>query len=222
MASESTQATTVLGGASLRRARVALLACASALLCGGCGSAATDELGRCKAVDDAKFVAASTDIDGKEWTFELGVETVDVRCNSASEAGSITITGVIRDSLRAAKAGLVVRPNLSGESKSLSVNKAASDTNTDACGVASFTLNWSCPSTNKELAGSFQASSGPLFSKPVKVTIANVVVANAQSSAGGAGAGGAGAGGAGAGGAGAGGAGAGGAGAGAAGAGAAK
>ena len=167
------------------RVRPALLAVSGIAvfhLVNGCGSAATDEIGRCKSVKEAKYVAAATDTDGKKWTYDLLPSSINVRCNSSSESGSLSITGIIRDSLGAAKAGLVVRPQLSGESKSLSVDKDFSDINTDACGVASFTLKWVCPSSNKEVTGTFISVSGPLTSNAIAVTIANLVIVNAKSS----------------------------------------
>ncbi len=159
------------------RAIVFGFSCALAFqLLSGCGSAATDEIGRCKAVDDAKYVAARTDTDGKPWKFELLPDKVEVRCNGSSEEGFVTISGVITDSLGSAKAGLVVRPQLSGAGKGLSVLLDGSDINTDACGVAIFTLKWACPSSNKVVAGTFVALSGPLSSNAVEVTVANVVL----------------------------------------------
>lgn len=154
-------------------------------LLSACGSAATDEIGRCKSVGNAKFVAARTDTDGKEWKFQLVPEKIDVRCNSSSEEGFVTISGVITDSLGAAKAGLVVRPELSGAGKALSIVQEVSDINTDACGVAIFTLKWTCPSANKEVAGSFLARSGALSSNAVEVTVSNLVVLDARSNSGG-------------------------------------
>ena len=150
-------------------------------LLNACGSAATDEIGRCKAVDDAKYVAARTDTDGNAWKFELVPDKVEVRCNGSSEEGFVTISGLITDSLGSAKAGLVVRPQLSGSGKGLSVLTDGSDINTDACGVAIFTLKWECPSANKEVSGAFVALSGPLSSNPVQVTVSNVVITSAQS-----------------------------------------
>ena len=173
-----------MGCERMRASLLAVCGIAAFQLVNGCGSAATDEIGRCKAVKKAKYVAAATDTDGKKWTFNLLPDKIDVRCNSSSEQGSVSISGVIRDSLGAAKAGLVVRPQLAGESKSLWVNKALSDINTDACGVASFTLNWVCPSSNKEVSGTFNSDSGPLTSNSIQVTIANLVIVDAKSASG--------------------------------------
>jgi len=173
-----------------RSALLGVLASASLLVVNSCGSAAKDEPGRCKQVNGSDYVAGGTDTDGKKWTFEAFPTEVKVRCNSSSEVGQVIITGIIRDSLGTAKAGLVIRPNLSGagtgKAPSIALNQALSDLSTDACGVSEFTIDWRCPSTNKEVSAIFQGFSGPLPSNAVQVTVSNVVVANAQSATGGA------------------------------------
>jgi hypothetical protein len=49
------------------------------------------------------------------------------------------------------------------------------DVATDGCGVAVFYVRWVCPDPKKSIGGAFYVESGPLFSKPVKVTLENSV-----------------------------------------------
>ncbi|MEN9528691.1 MAG: hypothetical protein RI932_564 [Pseudomonadota bacterium] len=49
------------------------------------------------------------------------------------------------------------------------------DVATDGCGVAVFYVKWVCPGPKKSIGGSFYVESGPLFSKPIKVTLENSV-----------------------------------------------
>jgi hypothetical protein len=49
------------------------------------------------------------------------------------------------------------------------------DVATDSCGVAVFYIKWICPDAKKSIGGSFYVESGPLFSKPIKVTLENSV-----------------------------------------------
>ncbi len=151
----------------------------------GCGSAAKDEAGRCKAVKASDYVASQTDTDGKPWKFEIRPSgSLEIKCYDTESRGTIYFVGIIKDSLGAAKAGLVTRPDLGGASTtgdaanqvvSLGVDLKNSDVNTDACGVVSYVVNWRCPAPKKKNSGQFYASSGPLVSEVTGINIEHVV-----------------------------------------------
>lgn len=142
----------------------------------GCGSADEKELGRCKPVPAAKYVAAASDTDGKPWKFDLKPDTsVTLKCYNTATTGKVMFVGVIRDSLDSAKAGLVTKPVLAGETSELNVIAKESDANTDSCGVVTFTIQWKCPEPRKTSSGFFYAFSGPLLSNSISVAIEHYV-----------------------------------------------
>lgn|GEM_PF-691101 len=97
------------------------------------------------------------------------------------------------------QAGFYPNPNKikDGDTDDLKTDKErrkdrVDDVATDGCGVAVFYVKWVCPDPKKSIGGSFYVKSGPLFSKPVKVTLENsvqpdVVAATPAAGAGGAG-----------------------------------
>ncbi len=129
----------------------------------GCGTAANDQVGRCKAVSGGKYVAAKTDANGKPWKFSFKETPFKALCN-AGTSGNVILSGILTDQDGVGKSGLVVAGAVSGSN--LDLLEEESDQYTDACGVANFVVKWTCPTD-----GAFFAFSGPLYSNEVGIIL---------------------------------------------------
>lgn len=136
--------------------------------------------GRCKAYKDPKYVASSQDTDGKKWQLLVSPEVVDLKCDKQGTLGEIYFTATVLDGQGFAKPALAIEPVFIGSSQSADGGGFAfvpdkSDSATDSCGTAVFKYTWTCPSEKKSTGGFFYATSGPLASKAVKVTLEHIV-----------------------------------------------
>lgn len=161
-------------------------------------SCSTSENGRCKKFSEPKYVASITDTDGKPWEMRISPDVADLKCDYTGDVpptGELVFSVVILDGQGQTKPALAVSPSFVGSSatptdpttnaagfysdpyladSSLDQSKV-DDKATDACGVAVFRVKWVCPGAKKTIGGSFSVTSGPLFSKPVKVTLEHPV-----------------------------------------------
>jgi hypothetical protein len=144
----------------------------------GCGSASTEELGRCKKVGTtSSYVASSTDNSGSgkpdPWVFEItaGAAAGDVKCSTKGLAGRIYVAGVIKDSIGSAKAGIAVGSLVSGENEDLKKNVELSETSTDSCGFVQVAVDWKCPDEEKTVEGNLLLFSGPLSAPSIKLRV---------------------------------------------------
>lgn len=158
----------------------------------GCGSHDSSVPGRCTSASNSDYVAGATDSRGNEWSFVLRPADIQVRCVTPGASGVVQVVGMVRDAhelpVSSVAVGasvpefgglrLVTEENIesileSFQNSSGSSQKIfASDSFTDSCGVAIFTLIFTCPeSANREVGGDFVAFSGPLFSEPVSVSV---------------------------------------------------
>jgi len=144
----------------------------------------TAENGRCKSFKDPKYVASSMDTDGKKWEIQVRPAVADLKCDykagGTATSGPLQFTATIIDGQGFPKAGLAVSGSVFGGTDVPQVpgfyfDQEKSDQATDSCGVAIFTVNWTCPEAKKSAGGYFYVSSGPLSSKEVKLTIEHPV-----------------------------------------------
>lgn len=146
----------------------------------GVQSCSTVENGRCKPFTEAKYVASSQDTDGKKWQLLVTPEVVDLKCDKLGASGDLEFTAIVLDGQGFAKPAVAITNKFIGSSQSsdgggFAFDKSNSDSATDSCGTAVFTYKWTCPGEKKSTGGLFYATSGPLASKPVKVTLEHVV-----------------------------------------------
>ena len=154
-----------------------LIQCALAILCfvfaRGCGSAG-GEVGGCKPVSSSgNYTAATSDLDGKPWVFEIRPSSVEVSCANAKDAGEIVFSGVIKNGQGIPQAGLNSAAVLSGEGPNLVRKEKDKVVISDACGGVTYTLSWVCPGPGLVAAGNFVAKSGGLLSSAAKISIQN-------------------------------------------------
>ncbi|MFZ9520158.1 MAG: hypothetical protein ACO3A4_06745 [Silvanigrellaceae bacterium] len=139
--------------------------------------------GRCKAFKDPKYVASSVDTDGKKWNLIVNPDVADLKCDysgTTPSKGEISFTAVVYDGQGFAKPALAINAGFAGSTSTQDgsgfvVDPERSDVATDSCGTAVFTVKWTCPAAKKSAGGYFYVSSGPLGSKPVKVTLEHTV-----------------------------------------------
>ena len=160
-------------------------------------SCSTAENGRCKKFSEPKYVASISDTDGKPWEMRISPDVADLKCDYATgevpPTGELIFSVVVLDGQGQTKPALAVSPSFVGSSASStdpnskdgagfypdpnlnSDQSKVDDKATDSCGVAVFRVKWVCPAAKKTIGGSFSVTSGPLFSKPVKVTLEHPV-----------------------------------------------
>lgn len=162
------------------------------LFIAGCGTSDPSSPGRCTTSSSSGYVAGATDTRGEKWSFELRPSDIQVRCVTPGASGVLQIVGIVRDAHQLPVATVAVGAsvpefgglrmvteeniedilktfqNFSGSTQKI----AASDSFTDNCGVAIFTLIFTCPeSADREVGGDFVAYSGPLFSEPANISV---------------------------------------------------
>jgi hypothetical protein len=150
-------------------------------------STVDEATGRCKPFSSPKYVASSVDTNGKKWEMRITPEVADLKCDfdtskgQKATSGVLIFTVVISDGQGYSKPALSVRSSFVG---STSTDNGAGfvpnpngddDVATDSCGVATFTVKWTCPAAKKTAGGYFYVTSGPLSSKAVKVTLEHPV-----------------------------------------------
>ncbi len=162
-------------------------------------SCSTAENGRCKKFSEPKYVAAFSDTDGKPWEMRISPDVADLKCDYTGDVpptGELIFSVVVLDGQGQTKPAVSVSPSFVGSSASTTdpnatlaagfyVDPYLADKNadpsklddkaTDSCGVAVFRVKWVCPAAKKTIGGSFSVTSGPLFSKAVKVTLEHPV-----------------------------------------------
>jgi hypothetical protein len=160
-------------------------------------SCSTAENGRCKKFSEPKYVASFSDTDGKPWEMRISPEVADLKCDyntgDVPPTGELIFSVVVLDGQGQTKPALAVSPSFVGSSASPTDPNATvaagfyvdpylnsdqskvDDKATDSCGVAVFRVKWVCPAAKKTIGGSFSVTSGPLFSKAVKVTLEHPV-----------------------------------------------
>ncbi|MEY3903902.1 MAG: hypothetical protein RL189_3208 [Pseudomonadota bacterium] len=136
--------------------------------------------GRCKAFKDPKYVASSQDTDGKKWQLLVSPEVVDLKCDKLGAPGVIYFTATVLDGQGFAKPALAITDQFIGSSQSSDGGgfkrvDGETDSATDSCGTARFRYDWTCPDAKKSTGGFFYATSGPLASKAIKVTLEHIV-----------------------------------------------
>ncbi|NBW80198.1 hypothetical protein EBR21_00440 [bacterium] len=140
--------------------------------------------GRCKAFKDPKYVASSSDTDGKPWTITITPDSIELKCDYSGSKpieGLMTFTAVVKDGQGFAKPALAVNSGFSGSATSQGATgffgnpDGKDDVATDSCGTAVFTVRWVCPAPKKTAGSYFYVTSGPLASKSVKVTLEHIV-----------------------------------------------
>lgn len=168
------------------------IAVASILVLIGCGTADENAPGRCVTSSQSGYVGATTDTNGKKWSFDVQPESISLFCVSPGGTGVVQVIGTVRDGqglpISSVSVGsavsefgglrLVTNENLAeilGQFRNFSgaaQRITASDESTDDCGVALFSVFFACPSAaGLSVGGSFMAYSGPLFSKPVSIQV---------------------------------------------------
>ncbi|NBX17451.1 MAG: hypothetical protein EBR09_08820 [Proteobacteria bacterium] len=148
-------------------------------------STVDDATGRCKPFSSPKYVASSVDTNGKKWEMRITPEVADLKCDyqdpTKISSGKIVFSVVISDGQGYSKPALSVRSSFVGSSSSqdgagfFPNPDGDDDVATDSCGVAIFKVKWTCPAPKKSAGGYFYVTSGPLSSKPVKVTLEHPV-----------------------------------------------
>jgi hypothetical protein len=148
-------------------------------------STVDEATGRCKPFSSPKYVASSVDTNGKKWEMRITPEVADLKCEyqdpTKVPTGELKFSVVISDGQGYSKPALSVRSSFVGSSSSevgagfFPNPNGDDDVATDSCGVAQFTVKWTCPSAKKTAGGYFYVTSGPLSSKPVKVTLEHPV-----------------------------------------------
>lgn len=140
------------------------------------------ETGRCKAFKDPKYVASVMDTDGKKWELVVTPETASLKCDfekgKTVTTGTLYFTALIRDGQGFPKPALAVNASFAGSTKTpggAGFENPVGDVATDSCGIATFTVNWTCPDPKKSVGGLFFVTSGPLSSKAVEVTLEHIV-----------------------------------------------
>lgn len=196
MKSDKTLRTEILPGILMlfcrHRKKARNLATASLLAIVSCGVADPNDPGRCAVVSDADGIAPSTDTEGNAWKFESFPSEVSLQCYTPEARGVIQIVTKIRDGRDQPAAGISVGASLPqgvglefvtednleavravvSQTSSFSFELVATDTATDECGVAIFTIVYTCPTKSiKALGGPFVAYSGALFSEPVSILV---------------------------------------------------
>lgn len=108
----------------------------------GCGTGTQE--GFCKGASNSGYVAATTDINGDPWKLEVSPETSTISCSEPGGTGTVSLVAVIQDSMKVPKAGLVIS-TAAPESEKYGLKLAEAMPNTDSCGTARFTFQWTCP-----------------------------------------------------------------------------
>ncbi len=187
----SREASPLLKG-SLKRAMPAGVLVPACVLISTCGTSDPNSPGRCTTSDPSGHVAAATDTTGEEWNFSVSPSSYSVQCRVRGASGVLQLVGIVRDAQKLPISSVAVGasvPEFGGLQLVTEANIAevlekfnnfsgskqrivASDSFTDNCGVALFTLVFTCPSEpGLGVGGDFVAYSGPLFSEPVGISV---------------------------------------------------
>ena len=130
-----------------------------------CGTTNVDDPGRCKALSASTRVAPSKDESG-DWTLEV-TNYQTITCKAASNQ-TLTVYAKILDGAKTPKGGLLVKFDVNG---TLKLDEESSDTQTDACGVASAVMTFKCPAAGASATGSYLGMSGAISSAVYNVTL---------------------------------------------------
>lgn len=157
-----------------------------------CGTMDPGFPGRCTLGTDSGYVASAQDTKGEPWTLEVSPASHNVLCAEVGTNGVLQFITVVRDAqnlpVSSVSVGatvpsqtglrLVTAETLQQERENFKNNSeidqtlVPSDTATDNCGVAVFTIVYTCPATaGLNVGGEFVAFSGSLFSNPAMVNV---------------------------------------------------
>lgn len=131
-----------------------------------CGTASTEDGGRCKPASSSGYVAADMDSDGTKWKI-LVPSSISVTCSADADEFTTGIYATIKDGREDSKSGLIINVVGSG----LTVDHKTSDPNTDSCGMAVINVKGKCPASGKDLDYFAQVFSGPLFSDSISISV---------------------------------------------------
>jgi hypothetical protein len=160
------------------------------VLATSCGVADPDAPGRCKTAEPLGVVAP-----GDEWQIQVRPESVSVQCSAPSAKGTLQVIAVIKDGADSSSvpmAGVSIGASVPENSGMVLVTKEniealkptitnttgsdlkiyPSDTGTDSCGVALFTIAYTCPAQpGLAVGGPVVVFSGSLFAEPVSILV---------------------------------------------------